>query len=134
MKNRSSPFLNLWMWLYEEVASGAVAATFWPWEDKPEDKSHNIKKQNGIMEQLGSLKTYLLSHTRTIAIAFHLKLPQACFHSSLSKVSVKKKSSPSFVLDRKGTAPPPKKNPNQSATYMPFPFFDKHNTFFPLGL
>lgn len=83
------------MWLYEEVIHGAVATILWPWGDKLEDKNQleeaEWKKQNGTMEEFGSLMTYLHSHTKTRTIAFHLKLPQACFHRSLDKVSVKKK-------------------------------------------
>lgn len=45
-------------------------------------KTKTLKKQNGMMEEFESLITYLHRHTRTITITFHLKFPQACFHSS----------------------------------------------------
>lgn len=36
------------------------------------------------------------------------------------------------MLDKKGTAK--KKKKNQPATYIPFPFFEKHSALLPLGL
>lgn len=59
-------------------------------------KTIALKKQNGTMEEFGSLMTCLHSHTKTRTIAFHM--PQACFHRSLDKVSVKKKKFSQFCV------------------------------------
>lgn len=92
-------------------------------------KAKTMKKQDGKMEKPGSLMTYLPCHTRTIVIAFHFQFPQACFHSSLSKVSIRNMSS-QFCVRQRNSQNKQTNKPNQPATYIPSLFFEK-NTFLP---